>query len=46
MVDDPEKQYKKHDLWETDQTRGKKRERTKEVEETFASRHTYPNTNM
>ena len=29
MVDDPEKQYTKHDPWETDQTRGKQREKSK-----------------
>ncbi len=52
MVNDPEKhmyytiQLRNMIPGRTDQTRGKKRERSKAVEETFTPSHTYPSTNM
>ena len=52
MVNDPEKhiyytrQLRNMITGRTDQTRGKKRERSKEGKETFTSSHTYPSTNM
>jgi hypothetical protein len=39
--------HKKPDLWKSEQTRGKKRKRTKDEKETFTSKkYTYPRAHM